>query len=513
MDKLIESNLIDILRESFGHIYLKDKNGVWLFCNVEQALALGFSSTEEISGKTDFDFFKHDEATKIRSNDIKAMNSSSFWHNEESYTISGTKKVFLSYKTPTKDSLGNITGVFGVSLDITNQKIDSTKMSINYSSSDNMDLLTYITHEIKTPLSCILKMSNLLHDNWEKYPSNEARKAHLKMAVEGNNRLQNVLLNILDLSKIQSGKMSYEKEVYSLKDSVMDVANEFINERSRIHIECSNDNLYGYYDHYRIEQVIRNLIANSVSYGGAGPINLNIEERDDGYMVCNISDEGVGIPHGETETIFDIFNQSSRTKFKKTGSGIGLSICKTIINDHDGKIWAINNSNGIGCTFSFTLPIIDVSSIHTKNLIQSKPAAKDARKTYSNTGQKRPLVLLIDNEQSILDMTSLVLDSIGFDVITADSGELGINILKDNKDKIDLVLLDLIMPDINGLDLLEEIRKNDTIKDVPVCIHSSNINDKNTLERARNLDVKYFVDKTLSSEKMTVLLSEFLNYE
>lgn len=485
-------NIFDIFRESPSHVFLKGRDGKWLACNLAKAQSVGASTIEEVIGKTDFDFFSHEDALAIEYSDIRAINSSSSLIEEELYNFSGDKKVFTSCKTPIKNKDGEIEGLLVTSVE------EATKSK----KEDEKDLLMYITHEIKTPLACMLKMSNLLYDNWDKYEDNEARKEHLRMAVEGSNRLQNVLLNILDLSKIKSGKMAYEMEIYSLKDSVMDVANEFLDDRARINIECKNDsNFYGYYDHYRIEQVIRNLVANSIAYG-SGAINITLEESNDGNIICNISDEGIGIPEKETESIFEVFNQSSRTKDNKNGSGVGLAICKNIISDHKGKIWVFNNSNGVGCTFSFSLSATDVISSEKK----SKQMTSQKKENTSN----KPVILLIDNEYSILEITSLVLESIGFDVIQANSGQQGLEILQKRKEEIDLVLLDLIMPDIDGLDLLEKIRKDDNIKDVAVCIHSSNIADKNSAERASRLGVKCFVDKTLSTEKIAVLLSDFL---
>lgn len=487
-------NIFDIFRESPGHLYLKGKDGKWLACNLEKARSVGASFSDEVIGKTDFDFFPHDDALAIEYSDVRAMNSNSASYSEESYRFEGSKKVFLSYKTPIKNKDGKVEGLFVTAVEVKDSKKE-----------DDKDLLMYITHEIKTPLACMLKMSNLLYDNWDKYQDDNARKEHLRIAVEGNNRLQNVLLNILDLSKIKTGKMAYEMEIYSLKDSVMDVANEFIDDRSRINIECKNDsNFYGYYDHYRIEQVIRNLVANSITYGGSGVITITLEETDDGKIICNISDEGIGIPDKETESIFEIFNQSSRTKGNKNGVGIGvgLAICKNIISDHKGKIGVFNNNDGKGCTFFFSINSVDVIASHKK----SKQVIARKKENTSH----RPVILLIDNEYSILEITSLVLESIGFDVIPAKSGQQGLQILKDRKEDIDLVLLDLIMPDIDGLDLLETIRKDDSLKDVVVFIHSSNIGDKNSVERANRLGVKCFVDKTLSAEKIAILLSDFL---
>lgn len=494
-DSNIESlkNIFHIFYTSSSHIYLKDLDGKFLACNPSKTQSLGAAADDCVIGKTDFDFCSYNDAFAIKSSDIEAMESHASISVEESYTILGDKKIFTSCKTPVRSVSGDLEGIFVISTDVLSPTKDLEE-----------DLLMYITHEIKTPLSCMLKMSNLLYDNWDKYNDNQSRKEHLRMAVEGNNRLQNVLMNILDISKIKSGQMGYEMEVYSLKDSVLDVANEFIDDRSRINIEYKSDsNFYSVCDHYRIEQVIRNLLANSIIYGGTGNINISLEANESGHIIVSISDEGVGIPDKETESIFQIFNQSSRTKDNKNGSGIGLAICKNIISAHNGEIWVFNNSNGSGCTFSFSLKGLDAS----KEILQPKNVIK---KPNSKMIGSRPTILLIDNEHSILEITSLVLESIGFNVMSAHSGEEGMYILQKEISNIDLVLLDLIMPDIDGLDLLEKIRQNELVKDIPVCIHSSNISDKYSIDRANALGVKCFVDKTLTAEKIAVLLSEFL---
>ena len=505
-----EFALNEVINTLPGHVYWKDKNGAFMGSNLQQARLFGFKDSKSLIGKTDFDLADHNIAMNVRNNDLHVMDSKKLQITEEEAELSGKKYTFLSHKTPLKSEKGEIIGILGVSLDITKQKELEQELIIkNKQLSDAIEakqkFLNNMSHEIRTPLSCILKMSNLLYDDWEKYPSDQARKAHLKLAVDGNNRLQSVLLNLLDLSKANAGKMKYEKSEYSLKQSAKDVFSEFIDQQHRINIKyVGDDEFIGFYDHFRIEQVIRNLLANAISYGGKRDIDITISSESD-KLKFKVSDHGVGIPEKELNEIFKIFFQSSATDNNAGGTGIGLSICKSIIEDHDGKIWAENNKD-VGCSFIFELPIVRGKT--TIAAPEKKSPATNLAPITKETKEK-PVILVIDDEQAIRMVSSLVLGSMGFDVMTADGGKQGLEVLAENIDKIDVVLLDMMMPDIHGLEVLKTIKTEAKLKHIPVYIYSG-IKNQEEVDKAQLLGASGFIIKTASAEEMKKELAEFL---
>ncbi len=510
--------LDNIIKTSPGHIYWKDKYGVYCGCNLQQAKCFNFQDTKSVIGKSDFDLLDYDVAKSIRKNDLDVMRSGRTCIKEEVIDFLGEKSTFLSHKTPLRNSDGLVIGILGVSLDITKQKeieqqlIEKNRLLDNALKAKQI-FINNISHEIRTPLSCILKMSNLLYDDWDKYPNNDARKAHLKMAVDGNNRLQSVLLNLLDLSKAQAGKMLYDKEVFSFKKSVQDVVSEFIDQQHRIHVKYSKseDEFRAIYDHYRIEQVIRNLLANAITYGGTGDIMITVSQKNN-VLTFSIRDHGFGVPQDELDKIFTIFFQSSATTEVPGGCGIGLSICKSIIEDHGGKIWAVNNKD-IGSNFSFELPVEVPAEIAAKEV--KKPVKVFPHSVVPKPiteARKKPVLLVIDDEPSILDVSSLVIASIGFEVITARSGVEGLKALKENADRIDVVLLDIMMPDIGGLSLLKTIKQDSRLKNLPIYIHSG-ISDGMDIDEAMELGALGLILKTATKGQIESILSDYLPLE
>jgi signal transduction histidine kinase len=345
-----------------GHVYWKDTQGIILGANLQQAQAFGFNTIDDLIGKNGFDLLDRKDAASIQENDIKVMNGNKVFISEE--CVDG--RVYISYKSPLKDTADKPIGIIGVSLDIHDQKVAEKKLEeANQNLLRAIEIkklfLNNVSHEIRTPLSNILKISQLLYEDWEKYPNNEARKSHLALAVEASNRLESVLTNLLDLSSFESGKLQYKKKLYSLKDSVKNVINEFINNKHRIRFVVNEAIDFSFvFDHFRIEQVIRNLLANALKYDPSGEIVMELK-KDNQHVYFFIKDEGIGVPENEVHKIFEIFIQGTRT-IGSGGTGSGLSIAKTIIEDHNGRIWAESGEHGVGSIFAFQLPLNEEES-------------------------------------------------------------------------------------------------------------------------------------------------------
>jgi len=233
------------------------------------------------------------------------------------------------------------------------------------------EFLANISHELRTPMHHILNYSKY---GMEKAVAGDREKLmhYFSQIRTSGSRLLGLLNDLLDLSKLESGRMAYELEKHDLIPLITNLISEFSPalKESSVRIEMIETNLPTVVlcDALKIEQVMRNLIANAIKYSPPGkliqiyfnPEKLALGKRQsDRYVVpglsVNIRDEGVGIPDDELELIFDKFIQSARTKTNAGGTGLGLAICREIIGAHDGRISAVNNDAG-GATFSFALP-------------------------------------------------------------------------------------------------------------------------------------------------------------
>ncbi len=233
------------------------------------------------------------------------------------------------------------------------------------------EFLANISHELRTPMHHILSYSKYGIEKINKVDREKLLHYFLQTRKSGE-RLLTLLNDLLDLSKLESGRADYEFKRTNLAMTVRNLISEFslsAEKRSFLLIMRETElSTIVTCDEFKINQVLRNLISNAVKFTSEGrsiTVSFDHEKLSAGQsqtdmkpipaLKIRIKDEGTGVPEGELETVFDEFIQSSKTKTKAGGTGLGLAICKEIIEAHNGKIWAENNPKG-GATFSIVLP-------------------------------------------------------------------------------------------------------------------------------------------------------------
>ncbi len=233
------------------------------------------------------------------------------------------------------------------------------------------EFLSNISHELRTPMHQILSFTQFGMEKIENANKDKLLYYFSKIKLSGDTLLS-LLNDLLDLSKLESGKMDYEMSRKDLRLIISNVSNEFyfLLKNKDVVLEITENNIPTKIicDEYKIGQVIRNILSNAVKFTPKNKkIFISIESgkffdgqeqadtEPDATLCVKVVDQGFGIPEQELDSIFDKFVQSSKTKSGSGGTGLGLAICKEIIQAHNGKIWAQNNSNG-GATFSLILP-------------------------------------------------------------------------------------------------------------------------------------------------------------
>lgn len=463
-DKLAIENII---KTSPGHIYWKNKHGVFIGCNLLQARSFGFNKVKSLLGKSDFDILDYEMALEIRKNDLQVMESGKTQIAEEKTVANGKNSIYISHKTPIKDSNGFAMGVLGVSIDITKQKkleqdlVDKTD-ALTKALNTKKEFLSKVSHEIRTPLQGILGISTELSREWDKYSIEEIRK-YVDMIASSGNRLLGYTKNILDLASYNSGQpqlyltknvnlAELAKTVIADTISLIKIENKNLdiiletNSTQPILIEC---------DQTRVSEIFYNIINNAVKYSDQGVIVVKIEDIAE-KIVVSISDCGVGIPDDEKLTVFDAFTQSTRTKCLSKGTGLGLAISKEIIILHRGKIW-VDDNKPTGSVFTFVLP---------REQTLKMPTLKEAKST------KKIRVLIVDDEAACLFSLSMILENCGHEIATAQDGVQALNYIQKHYNKIDLIMLDMMMPHMHGLEVLKKIKSNHNCMNIPVVIHT-----------------------------------------
>ena len=232
-------------------------------------------------------------------------------------------------------------------------------------------LLKDVSHELRSKLHGVVSLSDTVSKHWLKI-ADDRKQSYVVNIFNTGIEVIKLLNDLLDFTKFDGSRMVFDFEEMSLVES-LDRAVKYCSQTyfpeqdSRFNLinKITGEALVNG-DKERIHQLLTNLFINAIKYSGEGKITAELKEinyNGKSYWEFTLSDEGVGIPEDELETIFEPFTQSTRHKpSKKMGSGLGLTLCKQIVEAHSGNIWAENNSGGPGAKFSFIFPILNTKS-------------------------------------------------------------------------------------------------------------------------------------------------------
>lgn len=381
--------------------------------------------------------------------------------------FSKNKEIYNDYLMRAKDD-------FNLQLD--NLVHERTK-ELEIALSAKKEFLNNIVHEIRTPLVGIIGLTNILHEDWEHFGNDQKYKL-LQMVRESSGRLEELISNILDLSKFDANKMELKKSVFDLLAVIYQTINQThglaVSQNKEItisvenYIKDDNDGIV-FADYDKIKQVLYNLISNAIKYSEQSvSIIIAVEQLDDQLLV-SVEDNGVGIPLGEESLIFEIFTESSKTKTHAGGKGLGLALCQQIILSHGGRIWALNNKDYTGSTFCFTVP---------RNFEKKPFPILKGKEIFcqDSTEENDNIILIVDDSDVCLANLAMILRDIeDYRLVLLNEGLQALKFLNKNYNKIKLVFLDLIMPDINGREILDHIKMHKNFSHIKVIIQSGSV--------------------------------------
>ncbi|MCL2045579.1 MAG: ATP-binding protein [Oscillospiraceae bacterium] len=308
--------------------------------------------------------------------------------------------------------------------------------------------LANMSHEIRTPMNSIIGMSELLMNS----RLAERDKKFVNDIHASANALLSIINDILDMSKIEAGKFELVLVHYSIRELVGEVASMFMFVARNKGLEFKYESegelpeaVYG--DDTRLRQVLTNICGNAVKFTETGSINLKVI-TDDKHIIFEIKDTGIGIRKDELPKIFRVFEQSTNEKSSKiTGTGLGLPISKTFVDMMDGEI-KVESEYGKGSIFTVTIPLVpgDPKSIdRTDGMMNSFTiSAPDAK-----------ILVVDDNEYNLIVAVGL-LELYGIHAKTASSGKSAIQMVQ--KDDFDIVFMDHMMPEMDGIITTSKIR-------------------------------------------------------
>ena len=332
-----------------------------------------------------------------------------------------------------------------------NNKLQRAKDKAERAAVAKQDFLSTMSHEIRTPLNVVIGMARLLMDENPKPEQLE----YLKSLQFSANNLLVIINDILDFSKIEAGKVKLEKINFSIQEVVQGVVQAFLFHAEEKGIglkfeinEAVPERVMG--DQVRLTQVLNNLVSNAIKFTESGLVSINVKlvkrSNDHLEVAFEVRDTGIGISQNEIPTIFNSFTQAtSDTTRKFGGTGLGLTICKRLVELQHGTIEATSR-RGVGSKFSFTLPY----GVAERQDAQPTLAAE----TYRLNDVR---LLLVDDNSSNRMVATSFLNKMGVQVVVAENGAVALK--KVQEQDFDIILMDLQMPQMDGYQATQAIRK------------------------------------------------------
>ncbi|MCB1177174.1 MAG: response regulator, partial [Leptospiraceae bacterium] len=345
------------------------------------------------------------------------------------------------------------------------------------------EFLANTSHELKTPLNGIIGIAESLIDGATGKLSDKTNQ-NLGMIVSSGKRLSSLVSDILDFSKLKNKELNLQLKTLDLKAIVDVVINLSIpltkGKDLKLINNITSDLPYIYADENRVQQILHNLIGNSIKFTEKGEITIGAEKdikREENInaslkdmITISISDTGIGIPIEKQEDIFKSFEQGdASTEREYGGTGIGLSITKRLVELHKGKIWVDSEPNK-GSTFYFTIPISKESEIQNQEIkeIKTQIYTEDIKVEISPI-EGTTKVLVVDDEPVNIQVLTNQLSLQNYSVIHAYNGQEALDILE--KETLpDIILLDVMMPKMSGYEVCEKIRSKYPASNLPVIM-------------------------------------------
>jgi PAS domain S-box-containing protein len=320
------------------------------------------------------------------------------------------------------------------------------------------EFISTVSHELRTPMTAIKGYTDLIYGG-AVGPLNDNQKHFLSVIKNNTDRLIALINDLLDISRIETGRVRFEPAPVKLGEIVADVVEAMAAHAEEqglaltYEVDAGLPEVMG--DRDRLYQVLTNLVGNAINYTPEGSVTVEVNNVGIAVQI-SVRDTGIGIKAEDIGRIFDRFYRADDPIVQEaSGTGLGLPIVKMFVEMHGGRVW-VDSEKGKGSSFTFILPVpgAELKPKEPKSLIPPRIMAKT--------------VLVVDDDTDIAQLVRLQLESNGYHVLTASRGQQAIEIIEE--DEVDLIVLDRLLPDMDGMALLDTLKADPATAEIPIIL-------------------------------------------
>jgi PAS domain S-box-containing protein len=495
------------VEQSPSSIVITDKEGRIEYINSMFSKFIG-KTLKQVQGKYAMEMidqvFDSDKLTKLRTelHENGKIITEVHHKTEEGKEIWGRLKV-----SAIVDSNQEVTNYLGIHEDITIQKNHEIEMKRAREMAEHSDkiktiFLATMSHELRTPLNAIIGFSSIIGSDAE----NPETRSFGNIINKSGEHLLSIINDMFDISIIETGNIKLHKEQFKLKkffDEIHQILHADQERTGKFHVELkaylpqNMENQLILTDKSRLSQIFVNLLKNAFKFTESGSVEFGLQQIEGNSITFYVKDTGIGIPKEKQDLIFNLFEQVDDTYTRKTnGAGIGLSLCKKLVECMGGSI-ELESKENEGSTFYVTL-----------NDVIPKPQIKQNSMTLKKTAPnlKGKNILVAEDEESNFKLLNAWIKKTGANTTWVKNGQEAVDYIKDNQ-QIDLVLMDVKMPHMNGYTATQLIKQIQS--DLPIIVQTAYALSGD-IEKAQLSGGDSYVSKPLSRLKLYRELSKFL---